>query len=257
MVNQIACEDPEQWDRCFLADLHSNKILIQAPDGPQLVVALRFSKRAKRMSLQIETAGNNAVLVVPDEVPVGEAERFACHHAGWLARNLACRPGPVAFEPGAEIPILGVPHRIQHCPEGRGGVWVDSKNNSDVISVSGAPNHLARRVTDWLRRRARDEITPRARTHAHRLNRAAARISIRDTTSRWGSCSSRGILSFSWRLVLAPERVLNYVCAHEAAHLVEMNHSPVFWRLVEELVGDWQEPRTWLRLNGAKLHRYG
>ena len=240
-----------------MAELRSDKVLIDAPDGSQFTVAVRFSHRAKRISLHIKTTGNSAVLVVPNGVLIGDAERFACRHAGWLARNLACRPLPVPFEPGAQVPILGVPHLIRHCPERRGGVWLDPNSDSDAIWVSGAPKHLSRRVTDWLRRRARDEITRCARTHAHRLNRAIARISIRDTTSRWGSCSSRGNLSFSWRLVLAPERVLDYVCAHEAAHLVEMNHSPAFWRMVEELVGNWREPRTWLNRNGSELHRYG
>ena len=157
------------------------------------------------------------------------------------------------------LPVLGREHRVRHCPAQRGSVWVEQcdPESHPEIRVSGGAAHVSRRVTDWLKRQARAEIGNRARAYASRLDRRVARISIRDTSSRWGSCSSRASLSFSWRLILAPEAVLDYVCAHEAAHLVEMNHSPAFWRHVAALVGDWEPPRRWLKHNGGLLHRYG
>lgn len=224
-------------------------------------LAVRQSARARRISLRIDPTGEGAVLVVPDGVPMKTAERFAREHAGWLARHLARRPDRIFFEDGVVLPVLAREHVIRHCPARRGTVWVEPADGDGdgrpIICVSGKAEHLSRRVTDWLKGRAREEISVRARAHASQLGRRVAKITIRDTSSRWGSCSSLGGLSFSWRLILAPEAVLDYVCAHEAAHLVEMNHSPAFWRHVTALVGDWQPSRRWLKHHGGQLHRYG
>jgi predicted metal-dependent hydrolase len=246
-----------------LANLDSDTITVTAPNGEDLVVAVKISGRAKRVGLRLDPAGDRAVLTVPWGAPLDRAVRFAQDQAGWLARNLAKQPQRIAFEDGAVIPMLGREIRVRHRPDQRRGVWLQGGEATldgaplPELCVSGEADHLARRVTDWLKRRAREEISPRARAHARALDRRVAKISIRDTTSRWGSCSSRAGLSFSWRLVLAPEDVLDYVCAHEAAHLVEMNHSPAFWRLVGDLVGDWEPHRRWLKRHGAELHRYG
>lgn len=245
-----------------MANLDSDTITVTAPNGEDLIVAVRISGRAKRVGLRIDPTGDRAVLTVPWGAPLERAARFAQDQAGWLARNLARQPQRIAFEDGAVIPVLGREIRLRHRPDQRRGVWLQGGLDDDArplpeLCVSGEADHLSRRVTDWLKRRAREEISPRARAHARTLDRRVAKISIRDTTSRWGSCSSRAGLSFSWRLVLAPEAVLDYVCAHEAAHLVEMNHSPAFWRLVGRLVGDWEPHRRWLKRHGAGLHRYG
>jgi predicted metal-dependent hydrolase len=250
-----------------LANLDSEAITVVAPNGETFSIAVRISGRAKRVGLRIDLAGDGAVLTVPWGAPLKPAIRFAQDQAGWLARNLANQPKRISFEDGSVLPLLGRDIRVRHCPEQRRGVWIqggeaggeasDDESPLPELCVSGDAAHLGRRVTDWLKRRAREEISPRARAHAHALDRRVAKISIRDTTSRWGSCSSKSGLSFSWRLVLAPEPVLNYVCAHEAAHLVEMNHSPAFWRLVRDLVGNWEPHRRWLKRHGAALHRYG
>lgn len=250
-----------------MANLDSETIIVEAPNGESLSVAVRISARAKRVGLRIDPSGDGAVLTVPWGAPLKHAIRFAEDQAGWLARNLAKQPKRVTFEDGTILPVLGRDFRVRHCPDQRRGVWIQGGAREDPVGdeapvlpelcVSGDVDHLGRRVTDWLKRRAREEISPRARAHARALDRRVAKISIRDTTSRWGSCSSKAGLSFSWRLVLAPEPVLDYVCAHEAAHLVEMNHSPAFWRLVGDLVGDWEPRRRWLKRHGAALHRYG
>jgi len=250
-------------DHKILANLDSETITVTAPNGEDLVITVRISGRAKRVGLRLDPAGERAVLTVPWGAPLDRAVRFAQDQAGWLAWNLAKQPKRIVFEDGAVIPMLGREIRLRHRPDQRRGVWLqggepdNDANPLPELCVSGEADHMARRVTDWLKRRAREEISPRARAHARTLDRRVAKISIRDTTSRWGSCSSRGGLSFSWRLVLAPEEVLDYVSAHEAAHLVEMNHSPAFWRLVGQLVGDWEPQRRWLKRHGAELHRYG
>jgi predicted metal-dependent hydrolase len=151
------------------------------------------------------------------------------------------------------VPLLDVPHLIRHRPEARGGAWIED----GALHVSGRAEHVPRRVREFLRAEARRRIHPLVFAHAGRLGRTPCRVSVKDTRSRWGSCSSRGDLAFSWRLVMAPEPVLSYVVAHEVAHLVEMNHAPAFWRLVATLIGDPAPARGWLRRHGAGLHRYG
>ena len=252
----------------ILSNLRADTITVETPTGEAIRLTVRISSRAHRISLRIDPTGGSAVLVVPEGAPFKQAERFARDQAAWLARNLAQQPNHIAFEDGVTLSVLGRKHRIRHSPGQRRGVWVepaqevadavtDGETGPTDLCVSGETDHLSRRVTDWLKRQAREKISARARAHARRLDKRIAKISIRDTSSRWGSCSSSGALSFSWRLILAPESVLDYVCAHEAAHLVEMNHSPAFWRLVHGLVDNWEAERRWLKRNGAELHRYG
>jgi len=159
----------------------------------------------------------------------------------------------VAFAAGAVIPLAGVPHRIRHDSGARGAV----RRDGTELFVSGRPEHLARRLSDWLKGEARRVIAPLAREKAARIGCKPSGITIRDTRSRWGSCSARGGLSFSWRLVLAPEWVLDYVVAHEAAHLAHLNHGDDFWRTVAELTVAMDDARDWLGQHGTMLHRYG
>jgi predicted metal-dependent hydrolase len=147
---------------------------------------------------------------------------------------------------------------IRSTPEERGGVWIDTESEKPVLRVSGFREHIPRRVEDWLKKQARAQITRRISALSETLGVSPSRITVRDAASRWGSCSTTGAISVSWRLVMAPGFVLNYVCAHEVAHLREMNHGRRFWRLVDHLVGpdEATEAQAWLRENGAELHRY-
>ena len=126
-----------------------------------------------------------------------------------------------------------------------------------LLCVAGEAPHVGRRVGDYLRREAQRDLSAASRRAAELLGVSVKRISVRDQSSRWGSCSTTGVLSYSWRLILAPPFVLDYLAIHEVAHLVEMNHSPRFWRLVNRMCPDAERAKVWLDTHGADLHRYG
>ena len=218
-------------------------------------VRVRVSRRARRLALKIDAVGDAVELVLPPRTSVPRALNFLKINRGWLESRLAALPPRLAFEDGAKVPVLGVLHRIRHVARssGRGPVWIEGRE----IRVTGEDRHIARRVRDFLKEKAREELGRRARRLALQVDRKVARITVRDTTTRWGSCSANGNLAFSWRLIMAPEAVLHYVVAHEVAHLVEMNHGPRFWKLVDRLVPNVERQRDWLNRNRAWLLRIG
>ena len=162
---------------------------------------------------------------MPSRSSLKAAREFAERHAAWIGARLARLPEPVAFEPRAVTPLRGVDHRIVHRPGERGVVWLEASERGPLICVSGERPHVARRVTDFLKREARKDLEAAVARHSKQLGVKPRRIVLRDTVSRWGSCSSTGGLNFSWRLILAPPFVLDYLAAHEVAHIVHMNHS--------------------------------
>ncbi len=238
---------------------------LQAALGPLSArMTTRISPRARRISLRLDPAAGQIVLVRPRGVSARAATRFAVEMRQWIEDRLQSLPPRILFQDGVSLPYLGVDHVIRHAPEARRGVW----REDGVIFVSGRAEHMARRVTDWLKAEAKALLGPRARRMAEALGCKVARISVRDTRSRWGSCSADGKLSFSWRLILAPEAVLTYVAAHEVAHLRHLDHSRAFWRTVSEALAVYAEDgkretlppklaREWLHRSGTALHAYG
>lgn len=216
-------------------------------------LVFQSNKRARRIILRFDHGQGRIVVVLPRRATLEQGRRFALLNKGWIRDRLDLLPEPVPFQAGARIPFLGIMHRIRHRPTARGTVW----REGEEIHVAGRPEHLARRVEDWLKREARREIERRARLKAEQIGKRIARITIRDPRSRWGSCSPSGQLSFSWRLIMAPRAIIDYVVAHEVAHLRELNHGPRFWKLTAELTRDVDEARHWLNEHGARLHRYG
>jgi predicted metal-dependent hydrolase len=213
--------------------------------------------RARNYNLRIKEASREAVLTMPRRGSLREARAFAERNADWIALRLARLPEPVPFAPGAEIPLRGVPHRIEHRRHGRGTAWTEEAAGVALLCVAGPVEHLRRRLRDYLKREARRELVQASRRFAGVLGVKLGRIGVRDTASRWGSCSHDGALSFSWRLILAPTFVLEYLAAHEVAHRLELNHSRRFWRVVDRLVPDWPRAEAWLKTHGNALHRYG
>ena len=217
-------------------------------------ISLRISPRARRIALRVNAAERLVELVLPRGVPASHGLRFAESKRGWIAARLNALPPRVPFADGATVPVLGVPHRIRR-EVGASGPPVAIIDRE--IRVRGDARFLARRVRDYLAAMARSELSRRARSLTAQIGYRIARISVRDTKSRWGSCSARATLSFSWRLIFAPEPVVDYVVAHEVAHLVEMNHGPRFWRLVESLSPGSAAPREWLKRHRSRLFAYG
>lgn len=228
-------------------------------DGRAVEIVLRTNPRARRFIVKVDPSTGEVTVIAPSTRSLDRALDFARKERDWIADRLADVPKPVPLVLGATVLFRGVAHtvRIGMRDESRpGAIWIDRSAARPVIRVAARPEHAPRRVHDWLKREARRHIDERVLAYAAELDVRPKRITIRDTSSRWGSCSSARTLSFSWRLILAPPFVLDYVVAHEIAHLREMNHGPRFWRLVERLVPDIEKPQAWLGENGALLHRY-
>jgi len=221
-------------------------------DGRMLEVRVRLNPRARRMIVKVNPATGEISVTAPSRRGLAHALDFARGEKDWIAGQIAKAPGPVLMAPGAVIPFGGKPHEIRAAARGPAPVWLES----GVIWVSGHAAHAPRRVLDFLKTEARKTFEMRVLHHAGKLGVKPSRITVRDTASRWGSCSSARSLSFSWRLILAPDFVLDYVVAHEVAHLKEMNHSPRFWAHVKSLVGDRNAAQDWLRTHGRELQRY-
>lgn len=221
------------------------------------LVRMRRHRQARRYTLRIQAATREVVLTIPPRGTLKEAREFAQKHGGWIAARLGRLPKAAPFAPGVVVPLRGVSHRITHRHGARGTVWTETGDNEQLLCVAGAAPHIDRRIGDFLRREAKRDLEAASLRFANALGVTIKRVNVRDQSSRWGSCSTSGVLSYSWRLILAPSAILNYLAAHEVAHLVEMNHSPRFWHLVRRLCPDHDRARVWLDVHGTDLHRYG
>jgi predicted metal-dependent hydrolase len=217
---------------------------------PDIALTLRRSARARRVTLRVSQLDGRVTLTLPKGVPETAALDFAQQKAPWIRKHLADRAQPVAVGLGCDIPVGG---ELRTIVSGTGRVV---RLESGALIVPGAQAAIPRRALGFLKATARDRLAAASDHYAARLGRPYSGISIRDTRSRWGSCSGTGRLMYSWRLILAPPEVLDYVVAHEVAHLAQMNHSPAFWAEVAQLFGPYQGPRRWLRTQGGDLHRY-
>ncbi len=220
-------------------------------DGdPPIPLMLRRSARARRISLRISQLDGRVTLTLPKGVPEREALAFAREKQRWIRKHLAGRGQDVTVTLGARLPVGGQMHEVV-AGAGRRVVFAPGR-----VAVPGAPDRVGRRLAGHLKELARARLAAASDRYAAQLGRPYSALTLRDTRSRWGSCTAEGRLMYSWRLILAPPEVLDYVAAHEVAHLAQMNHSPAFWAEVTGLFGDYAAPRRWLRTQGAELHRY-
>ena len=220
------------------------------PGDPPIPLILRRSGRAKRISLRISQLDGRVTLTMPTRVAQREALAFARSRESWIRGHLSERGADISVGIGTELPLGG---RMLQVVPGKGR---KVQLGQDEIAVPGPSDRVAARLGAFLKEVARDRLAGACDDYAARLGRSYTRITMRDTRSRWGSCTSDGALMFSWRLIMTPPEVLDYVAAHEVAHLAEMNHSPAFWAGVERIYGPYRDARTWLRTEGNALHRY-
>ncbi|MDY8109083.1 SprT family zinc-dependent metalloprotease [Fulvimarina sp. 2208YS6-2-32] len=217
----------------------------------QVPLTFRENARAKRLILRIAPDGG-AVVTVPPRTSGKTLTDFVDRHRGWIAERAGGRRTPLLIENGAIIPVRGERVRLS-CLGGRRVPRLDAE--AGELSIGGLPEHFPRRVADYLKKEARTDLTAAVARHAETVGLQPKALTLKDTVSRWGSCTMDRRLSFSWRIVMAPPRVLDYLAAHEVAHFVEMNHSPAFWAVCRSLCPDMDEGRAWLKANGASLHR--
>ena len=221
------------------------------PGEPPIEVKLRRSARARRLSLRVSQLDGTVSLTLPRRVPMREARAFLAERADWVRGHLANTPAQVRLAPGGEVLFAGRSHLLV----AQGGRTA-RLGDGVIILPTSAPEKTGPRVAALFKTLARERLAEASTRHAAALGRAYSAITLRDTRSRWGSCSPEGRLMYSWRLVMAPPEVLDYVAAHEVAHLAEMNHSPAFWAHVARLMPEYRPHRAWLRKNGAILHAY-
>jgi predicted metal-dependent hydrolase len=252
--------------------------------GLNTPVQVRRHPAARRLTLRVSQVRREVVLTIPTGGSLAEAGKFVGQHMDWVRQRLEALPSRVDLANGSRILYRGEPHLIEMLGPTRhkSVAWSEGTRAArqalkDLVEaatpsrkarvvlpdkllpklcVSGQIEHAPRRLRDWLIKEAHEELTKRVAVHSSNLGLKASRVSVRDQTSRWGSCSSARVLSFSWRLILAPTFVLDYVAAHEVAHLKEMNHGPRFWALVRKTNPRMEEARRWLKKHGAELHRY-
>ena len=223
-------------------------VLRVLPGNPPVDILLRPSGRARRLSLRVSGIDGRVTVSYPAHASERQAMAFAMEKADWIRGQLARRPEVVAVGPGVAVPVEG---RWLTVTSGSGrGVRIGEGQLVAPAARTGAA------VGAFLKALARERLAEASDRHAAALGRGFGRLTLRDTRSRWGSCSSAGDLMFSWRLVMAPREVLDYVAAHEVAHLAHMHHGPAFWAEVRRLYGDHRAARGWLRREGGALHRF-
>lgn len=221
--------------------------------GVETPVRWRRSERARRVSVRIDAPSGTVVVTLPRRASRQTGLGLLREHADWVRSRLDALPRAIRFAAGATVPVGGVPHLVRHAPEGRGGAWLEP----GVIIVSGDAAFLPRRLGDFLRAEARRRLGALAAAISGGAGLCPRRISIKDTRTRWGSCTSGGTVMFNWRLVMAPGEVQHYVVAHEIAHLRHMDHGAAFWALVAALTPHEAFAEDWLRRHGAGLLRIG
>jgi predicted metal-dependent hydrolase len=217
---------------------------------PAIEVRLQRNARARRMVLRVSRNGKAPTLTLPPGVPLARARDFLGEQEGWLRRQIAAGPARLPVRDGSVLPFGDGTLTVRAHAGPRFG------RDGAVLLVPGREGQLAPRVAGFLRETARAACVAATARHAAALGRRACRVTLRDPRGRWGSCTATGDLMYSWRLILAPAAVLDYVVAHEVAHLAEMNHSERFWAVVRGLCPDYHEPRAWLRRHGAELHAW-
>ena len=225
-------------------------------EGARVAVRLVVNPRARRVSVRVCPTRREAIATAPSQRQLNTAAAFAAERANWIARELSRLPQGVMLMPGARAPLRGVMHELAY-ERGRAGPRVEEGDPPRLIAPAPDVELFEARLVRFLKAEALADLRTRVAAHAATLGVQPKRIQVKDVRSRWGSCSADGALAFSWRVVMAPPFVLDYLAAHEVAHLVEMNHSRRFWALVRRCAPDFERGRRWLHEHGCSLHAVG
>lgn len=228
-------------------------IVIKRGDGSAKIVPVEFKRvlSAKAIRITPNVARQVVRVTYPIYVLRSRAAAFLESKKDWVAGEMEKLPDRTAIADGSIVPLLGRRYKVTHIPDARRGVWLEDGR----MFVSGAPEFLNRRVKDFIKAEMKRYFTSAAKSYARSLGVETGNISVKDTTSRWGSCASNGNLAFSWRLAFAPVWVADYIAAHEVAHIAELNHGTRFWRRVREIYGpDMERAQKWLARNGLYLY---
>lgn len=218
-------------------------------------IKIRKSARARRLALRLDNKDRVFHLVIPRGTPMRKAQIFALTHENWMKEKLSDLPDPILLEDGAVVPILGQLRTISvEYDRTLKTTSIELRRKSLIVRTNLADP--APRIVRFLKMLAKEQLTLMAHEKAALIRRRIREVAVRDTKSRWGSCSADGKLSFSWRLIFAPYETIDYIVAHEVAHLRHLNHGPNFWRLCEELSDDYEDGKYWIDHNGAELMRY-
>ncbi len=220
------------------------------------LVRIKHSKRAKRVALRLDAKEGVVNLVVPPRMKLERALNFARKHEAWVKKTLSAIPPPITYQDGAVIPLNGK-KRVLEIDYDKDLKRTSIVMNDDKIQISTNKENPTSRIERFIKSYARKELTSLTRAKAKKIGKPVSSVSVRDTKSRWGSCSDSGKISYSWRLIFAPTAAMDYVVAHEVSHLVHMDHSNSFWNLCRELSVDFLEGQYWMRNNGNLLLRYG
>jgi hypothetical protein len=240
---------------------HGDRLVIEGAS-----VRLRVDARARRVSLRIDQQKREVICTAPTERRLAEAVAFAHDRAVWIAGQMVRLPKAAALAPGRTIQVMGAPCRLE-AGTGRARL-MPAEGAEPMRIVARDDERFTASVVRLLKAEARRVLAERTRVHAEALGQPLPTVAVMDAKGRWGSCTPapRGLfvrgprigrIRYSWRLILAPYEVMDYVAAHEAAHLIEANHSDRFWALVEQLVGPAKPHRAWLRTHGPALHAFG
>lgn len=229
---------------------------IETIDGRRVPVKLIVNPRARHVSVRIDPTRREAIATAPSKRYLKHAAQFAAERAGWIAAELSRLPRGVSLAPGSFVTFRGVEHELL-TERGRGHARVEQDLIPRIVVPTLDPALFESRLMRFFKDQAREELIDRVAHHAVTLGVKPVKIQVKELRSRWGSCSVDGVLSFSWRLILAPPYVLDYLAAHEVAHLREMNHSRRFWAQVKRCIADYERGRDWLHEHGVALHAVG
>jgi hypothetical protein len=229
---------------------------IETINGDRFAVKLIVNPRARRVSVRIDPTRREAIATAPTKRHLKHAAQFAAERAGWIARELARLPRGVLLQPGSIVQLRGVDHELVF-EHGRGAPRIEPGLPPKLIAPAPDVALFESRLLRYFKNEARTDLIDRVAHHAVTLGVRPVKIQVKELRSRWGSCSIDGVLAFSWRLILAPPFVLDYLAAHEVSHLREMNHSRRFWAHVSRCMPDFERGRAWLHQHGCALHAVG